>query len=192
MPELAPGDLPAKVRARFASDQVAQAWIDAALDQARRYCGWHVSPLRTGESLELDGPGGRVLSLPSLNLTAVASVTENGVAVDVSKLDRSRRKGTLTKQFGRWTCRDGAITAVVTHGFTETEAAGWRKAVLELVDRMSAMVGQVAGNSGPMIEKTVDDVTYKWMTAIGVEGNQNLFSMLNHELLDPYRILPSP
>lgn len=192
MAELAPSDLPAKVRARFVDDPTAQAWIDAALDEARRYCGWHVSPLRTNESLDLDGSGGRVQSLPTLNLVSVASVTELGIALDVAKLDRSRRKGTLTKQFGRWTGRDGAIVAVVTHGFTEAEAPGWRKAVLELVDRMSSMVGAVNGTSGPMVEKTVDDVSYKWQTTVGDPGNQSLFSMLNHELLDPYRILPSP
>lgn len=191
MAELAPADLPATVRARFADDPTAQAWIDAALDQARRYCGWHVSPLRT-ESIDLDGPGSPVLSLPTLNLVSVASVTELGTALDAATLDRSRRKGTLTKQFGCWSGRDGAITAVVTHGFTEAEAAGWRKAVLELVDRMSSMVGAVNGNSGPMVEKRVDDVSYKWQTTVGDPGNQTLFSMLNHELLNPYRILPSP
>lgn len=192
MAELAPADLPTVVRARFASDPAAQAWIDAALDEARRYCGWHVSPLRTDESLDLDGPGGCVLSLPTRNLVSVTSVTELGTALDLTKLDRSRRKGTLTKQFGRWTGRDGSITAVVTHGFTEAEAAGWRKAVLELVDRMSSMVGAVNGTSGPMVEKTVDDVTYKWQTTVGDPGNQALFSLINRELLNPYRILLSP
>lgn len=194
MAELAPGDLPAVVRDRFADDATAQAWIDAALDEARRYCGWHVSPLATNVTLELDGPGGRVLSLPTRNLVSVTSVTELGDAVDVATLDWSRRKGTLTKQhFARhWTDRDGAITAVVTHGFTEAEAAGWRKAVLELVDRMSSAVGAVNGNSGPMIEKTVDDVTHKWQTTVGDPANLALFSMLNYELLNPYRILPGP
>ncbi|KQH75592.1 hypothetical protein AO501_25280 [Mycobacterium gordonae] len=192
MAELAPGDLPAAVRARFANDTAAQAWINAALAAARRYCGWHVCPLNSDQTVELDGPGGPVLSLPTLNLVSVTSVTELGTTLDVNALDRSRRKGTLTKRFGRWTGRDGAITAVVTHGFTETEAADWRQAVLELVDRMSAAVGAVAGNSGPMVEKTVDDVTYKWQTTVGDPGNQLLFSMLNHELVDSYRILPSP
>lgn len=192
MAELAPSDLPAAVRGRFADDDTAQAWIDKALSVVRRYCGWHVCPLSTAETMELDGPGGRVLSLPTLNLVSVSAVTECGTAVNVATLDRSRRKGTLTKPFGYWTSRDGAISVQATHGFTETEAAGWRQGVLELVDRMSAAVGAVAGNSGPMVEKTVDDVTYKWQTTVGDPGNQLLFSMLNRELLDPYRILPSP
>lgn len=192
MAELAPSDLPAAVRGRFADDTAAQAWIDSALSVARRYCGWHVCPLSPDETMELDGPGGRVLSLPTLNLVSVSSVTECDTAVDVTTLDRSRRKGTLTKSCGQWTSRDGAISVVATHGFTEAEAAGWRQAVLELVDRMSATVGAVNGNSGPMVEKTVDDVSYKWQTTVGDPGNQVLFSMLNRELLDPYRILLSP
>lgn len=181
MPELAPDDLPAAVRARFDSDPAAQSAINAVLAAARRYCGWHVSPVREDEVLDLDGPGGRVLSLPTLNLLSVSSVTESGVAVNVADLDRSRRKGTLTKPYGRWTCRDGAIEVTATHGFTEEEAADWRRAVVQLV-------GQRAQSSRPSADlkrRKVDDVEYEWF-----EGLVSVDSELA-AVFAPFRILPS-
>lgn len=186
MGELVYGDLPAAVLARFAGNSAAQAAIDAALAAVRRYCGWHVSPVRTGDVLtDLDGPGGRVLSLPTLNLIATASVTELGVAVDVTTLDRSRRKGTLTKQFGYWTCRDGAITATITHGFTEAEAADWRQAILRLVDIKSKEPTSQRDDPA-MSSKKIDDVEYQWFQTVITTDDQlsSLFSA--------FRILPSP
>lgn len=183
MAELAHTDLPAAVLARFADNTAAQKAIDTALVAARRYCGWHVSPVREDESIDLDGPGGRVLSLPTLNLLAVSSVTEHGIAVDVSRLDRSRRKGTLTKQFGRWSCRDGAITAVITHGFTEAEAGDWRSAVLKLVDTWSEPPTR---DSADVKRKKVDDVEYEWLETV-VSADSELSAKFAQ-----FRILPTP
>lgn len=183
MPELAHTDLPAAVLARFADEAAAQKAIDTALVAARRYAGWHVSPLRAGESLDLDGPGGRVLSLPTLNLVSVTSVTELGVALDVTKLDRSRRKGTLTKRYGHWTGRDGSITAVITHGFTEAEAADWRAAILSVVDTRSEGSERAGAD---MKRKKVDDVEYEWFETL-VSTDAELSSKF-----EQFRILPSP
>lgn len=183
MAELGPGDLPESVRARFDDDTKAQAAIDAVLVAARRYCGWHVSPVRADELIELDGPGGRVLSLPTLALNSVASVTELGTAVDVTTLDRSRRKGTLTKQFGRWTARDGAITATVTHGYTEVEAADWRRGIISVVDARSQPL--LRDDSG-LKRKHVDDVEYEWFEALmSVDAEMSA-------RFAQFRILPSP
>lgn len=185
MTEIAPDDLPAATLARYADDDAAQAAIDAVLAAARRWCGWHVSPVRTNEVLDLDGPGGHVLSLPTLNLISVSAVTELGVALDVSTLDRSRRKGTLTKRFGCWTCRDGQIVATVTHGYTEAEAADWRQAVIDVVGTRS--LSQVTTrDSGDMKRKRIDDVEYEWF--------ESLIST-DHELaakFSAFRILQSP
>lgn len=183
MAELAPSDLPAAVLARFADNDAAQKAIDAALVAARRYCGWHVSPVRVDESIEMDGPGGRVLSLPTLSLNSVTSVTELGAAVDVTKLDRSRRKGTLTKPYGHWTGRDGAIVAVVTHGFTEAEAADWRSAILQVVgDRSEGSIRDDAD----MKRKKIDDTEYEWFGAL-LSVDQELAGKFAQ-----FRILPSP
>jgi hypothetical protein len=169
-------------------DDALQALLDAALAAARRYCGWPVSPVVEDDELIIDGPGGRVLSLPTLNLIEVSELSENGVAADVTKLDISRRKGTITKRsHGCWTHRDGAIAVTMTHGFTEAQAADWRRAVLRLVDTMSLQPATVGAEREPdMSRKRVDDVEYQWFQTIITDDERlkALFSL--------YRILPSP
>lgn len=183
MAEIAPGDLPAAVLARFADNAAAQDAIDTVLAAARRYCGWHVSPVKTDEAIDMDGPGGRVLSLPTLNLLSVASVTELGVSLDVTTLDRSRRKGTLTKPWGYWSCRDGSIVATVTHGYTEAEAADWRRAVITMVGKWSQGTTR---DGGDMKRKKVDDVEYEWFeTTVSTDAELS-------ERFAAFRILPSP
>jgi hypothetical protein len=171
-------------------DDPLQDMLDAALAAARRYCGWSVTPVATDDELVIDGPGGRVLSLPTLNLIEVTAVTECGVVLDVTKLDVSRRKGTVEKQswYGCWSHRDGAISVTITHGFTETEAADWRRAVLRLVDIMSlepVMVG-AERDSPEMKRKRVDDVDYEWYDKL-ITTNDQLAALFSQ-----YRILPSP
>lgn len=184
--ELAYIDLPDEVLARFADEDAAAAAINTALVTARRFCGWHVSPVRTNDKLiDIDGPGGPVLSLPTLNLISVSAVTELGVAVNVATLDRSRRTGTLTKQSGCWTARAGAITATITHGFTEAEAADWRAAIVSLVDLMSQQVATIRAGVD-MIVKKVDDVEYRWSDRT-VTIDERLSA-----LFAPYWILPPP
>lgn len=183
MAEIAPGDLPAAVLARFDDNAAAQGAIDTVLAAARRYCGWHVSPVKADDVIDMDGPGGRVLSLPTLNLLAVASVTEHGVAVSPTQLDRSRRKGTLTKPFGCWTSRDGAIVATVSHGFTEDEAKDWRRAVITMVDKWSQVSSR---DGGDMKRKRVDDVEYEWFeTTVSTDAELS-------ERFAAFRILQSP
>lgn len=185
MTELTTDDLPTAVLDRFEDGDAAQAAIDTALVAARRYCGWHVSPVRENEDLtSIDGPGGRVLSLPTLNLIEVVSVDELGTAVDVTKLDRSQRKGTLTKPWGCcWTGRDGAISVTITHGFTEAEAMDWRSAILALVDARSQASTR---DGGDMKRKKVDDVEYEWFET-ALSNDDELATTLSQ-----FRILPSP
>lgn len=55
----------------------APGTLDQAMASIRAYCGWHIAPSRT-EVLTLDGSGANVLVLPSLYVTDVIYVNENG------------------------------------------------------------------------------------------------------------------
>lgn len=169
-------------------DAVLQELLDAALAAARRYCGWPVSPVVADEDVVVDGPGGRVLSLPTLNLIEVTAVVEDGVTLDVSKLDVSRRKGTVRKYpWGCWSHRDGAIAVTMTHGFTEAEAADWRRGVLRLVNLMSLEPAGDAGRDTPALKrKLLVDVEYEWYEKL-ITVNEQLAA-----IFAPYQILPSP
>lgn len=183
MAELAHSDLPAATLALFANTTAAQAAIDTALAAARRYCGWHVSPVRTNAEVTVDGPGGRVLSLPTLNLVSVSEVDDDGVTVDSADL-RVSRIGVVSKRSGGcWSAEFGAITATITHGFTETEASDWRAAIVSIVD---ARARATTRDSGDLKRKRVDDVEYEWFESL-VSSNSELAAKLAQ-----FRILPRP
>ncbi|OIN79805.1 hypothetical protein BMG05_16585 [Mycobacterium malmoense] len=172
-----------------ASDPETARLLTTALAAARAYCGWRVTPVAV-ETITVDGPGSRLLSLPTLQLVELQAVTENGVELDIDELHWSKA-GLVRKKSGhRWSHRYDAITVTMNHGYDN--AWGWQSAVLELIDRQAAAVGNVVGNSGPMVEKMVGHVTHRWALTISNPANQRLFSMLNHDLMDLYRLEQLP
>jgi hypothetical protein len=186
MAELAYTDLPAAVLARFddADDYAAaQAAIDTALVAARRYCGWSVSPVVTDDEVTVDGSGGQVLSVPTLNLVSVSTVDEDGVTITSSDL-RASRLGLLRKRSGGWwTSAYDAVTVTMTHGFAEDDALDWRRAVINLVDDWSEASLR---DGSDMKRKKVDDVEYEWFeTALSTDAELA-------EKFSQFRILPSP
>lgn len=187
MAELTPGDLSryTKGRLKGGTDEDTQDLLNAALAAARRYCGWSVSPVQTGVRLTVDGPGGRVLSLPTLNLIAVTAISENGVPWDTTKIDVSQHEGTVEKfPHGLWTGRKGGISVTMTHGYTEIEAADWRRAVLRLADLMDR--DDKNRDSGDLVRKRIDDVEYQW--AVGIISTDARLEAL----FSQYRILLAP
>lgn len=81
----------------------------------RSYCGWHIAPLREDVELTLDGTGTQVLLLPTMHLVEVASVTDDGNAVDLA--DIQWWANGVVFNATRWTCERGAITINITHGY---------------------------------------------------------------------------
>lgn len=150
----------------------------AAEAAARRYCGWVVTPPET-VTVTVDGPGGRVLSLKTLQLTGVSGVLENGVPVDVDGLVVITDRGELVKKSGCWVRGYGAIQVTMTHGFTDApdfDAA---------VEQAAASLQTVGTRADATLKrKKIDDVEYEWF--------ESATHFLNESLLAPYRILPSP
>ncbi|MGV0627204.1 hypothetical protein [Mycolicibacter minnesotensis] len=134
--ELTPADVEAFTKGRLSKDAPnVAALLTTALAAARRYCGWHVTPVRTADVITLDGPGSGMLVLPTLRLTALTSVTEDGIAVDLSTLAWSARGLVRKKSGARWSDKFGSIEVTMSHGFAE--APDWQAAVLSMVDRIS-------------------------------------------------------
>lgn len=184
--ELTPDDVEQYTEGRLsADDDETSRLLLAALQTARRYCGWRVTPTAV-ETITVDGPGSRLLSLPTLHIEGLQSITEEGVELDLDKVSWSK-VGLLRKKHGcHWSREYGAIEVEMNHGYPA--AWDWQSAVLELVDRMASAVGNVVGNSGPIVESNVGHVTTRWTQTISNPANQRLFSMLNHDLVDPYRL----
>lgn len=92
------------------------AGVSAAV---RERCGWHIAPSIT-QTVTVDGSGGRLQLLPTLRLTAVNSVTDDGTALAVDDYDWAA-DGRLWRSCG-WTRRLRGVVAEIVHGYDETPA----------------------------------------------------------------------
>ena len=165
MPELTTADVETFTRGRLsASDPVVQDILDAALVRARNYVQWPVSPVVDGDVVTLDGPGGGELVLPTRKIGSVASIVENGRTVDPSSyVVSAATQRMIYRKNGCWTSEYAGITVTYTHGYTEEEAADWRRAILQMVDRMARSQQSGARSDDDLKRKHVDDVEYEWV-----------------------------
>ena len=93
----------------------SQGNIDATVSAIRAYCGWHVWPVRV-EMLVVDGDGGSVLTLPTLHVTDVESIEENGIALASGLFEWSASGGVQRVDRG-WSTRFRGYRVAVTHGY---------------------------------------------------------------------------
>lgn len=99
--------------------------LSAASERVRDHCGWHIAPVIT-ETLTLDGPGGRLLLLPSLRVVEVVSVVNDGVVVTDPEWSA---KGWI---YGSWTTKARGVVVTLRHGLDACPAA-----VSAVVSRMA-------------------------------------------------------
>lgn len=138
--------------------------LASALAAARNDVGWHVSPVLTNQTMRRNGHGGCKLRLPTKKIVTLNSITSDGVTIDVNNdVVVDAEVGWLVhKVHGpEWSHKPAGIVVNLDHGFTEKEAADWRRAILSLVDQMSTMV-TVGRPDSEMAGKTVDDIDYRW------------------------------
>ncbi|QSN50317.1 head-to-tail adaptor [Mycobacterium phage prophiGD05-2] len=198
MPELDEAAVAQYTQGRLvADDPETGRLLRAALAAARAYCGWHVTPVKTDDTVELDGPGGNTLMLPTLKLISLSEVRErvgayggsvNEVVYAPAQLETSRhgmvrKRPGLTPHGPWWTHELGAITVKMTHGYAEDEAANWQDAILSMVDRVSTMIG-----GGPFIG--IGPFQYGATTSSSSVHSQ--FSDAERATFDLYRLEPTP
>lgn len=153
-----------------ADDPLTLQLLNAGLGRARRFCGWHVTPV-ISTTVTVRGSGEDWLALHTLKIVQLTSIVqvryENGVDVqyplDLDDFEvLSDESGVIywkPHRYGRWNCESTYIITF-SHGYTATEAASFNDAVLEWIDSMSESIG--TGGTGPMSELKVDDVDIKW------------------------------
>lgn len=196
MAELSSADVQDFTSGRLSeSDPEVIRMLEAALVTARRYCGWHVAPVIADDAITLDGPGSRILELPTRKLISLTSVSENGVPLGLASLSVTpggppgiTRPAAVRKASGGWWGRTyQSIDIVMTHGYTEAEAADWRYAVLSMVDEMGQI--QMSGTSElDIVSKKVDDVTYRWADRYSNAAESALYSFIT--VFDGYKLPP--
>ncbi len=146
--------------------------LAAAADAlVRGYCGWHVAPSLT-ETLTVDGSGGCVQPLPTRYLTAVASVTDDGLAVNLADEDVEWSTSGLLWRYAPWTWRPRGVVATITHGYPVVPAD---------VQMVAAdLAGSLADAPGLVTRMTVGQVSREF-AAERLGG-------LHQSVLDRYRI----
>ena len=110
----------------------------------RNYCRWHITPSQTATHT-VRGTGGAVVLLPSLRVTAVASVTVGGVLQDAASYSWTS-DGVLRRTSGWWAPYE-TIVVTFTHGFTSMPAE-----VQTVIDRLAQRVedgGRELVQAGP-------------------------------------------
>lgn len=91
-----------------------QSSWDAACEAVRNYCGWHIAPV-VNQTLTLDGSGATVQMLPTLRLSSVDEVLEDGVTQTVTYANYSQH-GYLFRS-DPWTCNRNGLIVTITHGY---------------------------------------------------------------------------
>jgi hypothetical protein len=89
--------------------------LDHASQAIRDHCGWNISQ-ETVTGKVLDSDGSRSLWLPTLLLTAVGPVVENGVTLTVLSGYDWTEYGRLIRA-GRWPNQARSVTVTYTHGY---------------------------------------------------------------------------
>lgn len=173
MPELTGQQVVTYTGGRLVLDE-ANRLLVIALEAARDYCRWHVTPLKTADPFTLDGSGGLVQRLPTLKLTSLDTIEEDGESLDPAGVLRVAASGHwVKKRNGQPWTSEGLVTGTMTHGYAV--AGRFDQAVLMLLDRLSwAPEGGRARVIGPIQYDS--------------EGTATPFTRVEQGLLDGYRI----
>lgn len=145
------------------ADRLLQAEADV-----RDYCGWHIAPSRD-ETITVDGSGGRILDLPSLYVTDVASVTEDGTLLETTTYVW-REWGVIERLGCSW--GTGKIEVELTHGYSPVPP--------NITGVVQALAARAVGASATVSREQVGQVSRSYL-ADGLSPGQIA-------TLDHYRI----
>lgn len=158
-------------------DPRSEPLLEGASAGIRRYCGWHISPSKT-ETLTLDGSGGRLIQLPTLHVTAVVSVKEDGEVLDPDCYEWSAT-GELRRLHRWWSNRYRSLEVQFTHGYNEVPDL--KQIVLQVC------AAAVASPMGATVERA-GQVSVQWgSTAPGVAGGMT-FQPRDLEIINQYKL----
>jgi hypothetical protein len=125
-------------------DDETQNQLDAALAAARNYCGWHVTPEIVDDTVTLDGTGTSVLVLPTLKVTDLTEVEEDGETLELTDLSWSERGLILKKSGYWWSALFRSITVTFSHGYNS--APDFESVIFSAIER-----GAFSSDSAPRV-----------------------------------------
>jgi hypothetical protein len=142
------------------AEELAPADDDERLEQAegivRDYCGWHIAPPRTDTVRILTDRRDLPILLPSLYVTGIVSVTDQGTLLDSDVYDFTT-EGLLRRTDGNvWACGSGVIEVQFVHGYADPPPA-----VTRAVQSVAAQLpnGLKSKTAGPFSESYLNDLS---------------------------------
>lgn len=97
----------------------AELALDGVSAEVEAECGWHIAPVRS-ETITVDGSGAQVQLLPTLHMTALTAITEDGTPVDLTTVQWSAA-GYLWRT-RPWTRALRGVVPTITHGYPAAPA----------------------------------------------------------------------
>lgn len=125
------------------------------------------------DEIELDGSGTRVLLLPQLPVTDVATVLEDGTALTEGTDYDWSTSGVLTRLNGQWTARARRYTVTYSHGYA-TPPDGLKGIVLRVAAR-------VVDNPEGLVQEAIGGYS------AGYRFDPAALNDADKRALDPYR-----
>lgn len=146
-------DLAAYMRSEL-DDDAADLALSLATEVIRLRLGWAVEQV-VDDVITLDGAGTSILLLPTLHLTAVSSVVEDGVTL-VADDDYEWSASGILERVGcaAWKRKRRGVVVTCTHGYVDLPEA--------LVDVVLAAAGRRYGNPGGVTSETVGPFTVSY------------------------------
>jgi len=148
-------------------------WV-AACAAVRDYCRWHIAP-SLSETITVDGPGGPILYLPTLRLTGLTSITNDGATVPNPEWTQAG----MVRGPRRWSSKWRSIIAEITHGYDECPPA-----VAQVVTDMLAAAGALGATSVQVGRMSLGYSAASSAVQAGVVG----LSTEQKRVLAPYRL----
>jgi hypothetical protein len=154
--------------------------LEQAEALVRAYCGWHIAPSREAEVTFKAATFADSLMLPSMYVTAVASVTEDGTAlVDVDDYNWSSN-GVLTRYY--W--RTAPIVVTFTHGYDVPPA--------EVTAVVQAVAQRAVSNPGSLVRTQAGPFADTYSQTGFNQSIPMALLPAEREILNHYRIPPRP
>lgn len=124
----------------------------------RGYCGWHIAPSRT-DTVTVYPDGRGVILLPTLNLTAVTSITETGQAALTADAYRVYAHGEIRRLgYWYWQTNTSAVSVVFVHGYAMPPA--------DVTQVVQALASRAAGNAAGLKSKTAGPFSETYSTEL--------------------------
>lgn len=148
----------------------------------RAYCRWHVSPSIT-ETITLDGSGQQFLMLPSLYVTDVATVTEDGTVLASDQYEWSV-SGQMFR-VPRWSGHFRSVEVEFTHGYS-VAPEGLRDVCITVAKRLPIEESSVSQESAGGVSRV-----YAGLLA-GQASLAEAFTAAERLALDEFRLSTRP